>query len=60
MAEQEALLNPKGAAKIFGCSPATMRKLAREGKLPHVLVGQRLYRFNAREIIEALKREKKD
>ena len=49
------LLRTKQAAEYLSCSDWTLRKLVRDGKIPHVLLGEEsgAWRFDVRDL-EAL------
>ena len=50
VAGRQELYNAKEAAKILGCSGATVRKLIRTGKLLSMTTGSTIYRIPRSEI----------
>ncbi len=44
------LLTADQVAEVLVCSPATVRRLAREGKLASIQVGARLVRFTSETV----------
>jgi excisionase family DNA binding protein len=47
-----SLTKAKQVAEQLGCSIALVRKLARDGKIPHVRVSTRTLRFQPEELAE--------
>ncbi len=49
-APQRRLLNEKQAAEYLGLSPITVGIWRREGKLPHIRLGERSVRYDQAEL----------
>jgi excisionase family DNA binding protein len=55
MSEQEDLVTTEELSRKVKLAAYTLRKKAKEGRIPAVKFGPSQWRFNVREVIEALK-----
>ena len=53
----ERLVDAEAVAQALGVSAATVKKMAKEGRIPVVLLSGRPWRFDLEEVIAALKRK---
>jgi len=57
--KMERLLSSEELAHLLNLSVATVRRLAKAGKIPHVRIGH-LYRFNLQEVLAYIKNRGKN
>jgi len=54
MAEQKELMNAQALARVLDLSVETIWRYTRKGKIPHIELGGRQYRYNLNAVIAAL------
>ncbi|MCZ2344103.1 MAG: helix-turn-helix domain-containing protein [Bacteroidales bacterium] len=48
--QRPRLMGVREAANVLHCSPDTVRRLVRDGKLPHVIIGRRIIRVSEQAV----------
>ena len=56
MAQKPDLVGTRGAARALDVHEHTVRKLVREGRLPHYRIGK-IIKFNEAELLASVKRD---